>query len=338
MGKSITFIFTILICIICYSCQKEVSIEVPNAEPKLVMRSEITNWPDSLDTSSGVVYWDSAYPQKVPSFLVMGLSSSVNEEPIDNLVDCKVVLKKNSTVYDTIFYDSEKEYYPLFVDEQEFPESGDEIEVKVIYGDKFVSSRSKIPGKVMIKSVDTSSVYALFINENQLYGSSKLTFEDPPDVDNYYEIVVTQISSPDAELVKYSLGTNEAFITGLSHHPSNFNGSTPSTTKSLLFTDKTFNGEEKSVSFYFPMATYMGNGPIDFNHIKLNYHLRNVSKEYYEFETSKRIHLITSDMSQLFGASEPQNVTGNIENGLGVLGLYSHSQKNFFFPERTINF
>ncbi|PWH85028.1 DUF4249 family protein [Brumimicrobium oceani] len=339
MNRSVIYPLTILFLLnLFYSCEKEVIIDVKKAEPRLVMRSEITNWPEDLDTGPGIIYWDSAYPQKVPNFLILGLSSSVNDKPQENLQNCKVVLMKNSIAYDTIFYDQTKEYYALFENEQDFPEAGDELEIEVFCGDQFVSSKSKMPNKVPIKSVDTSSVYALFIKENELYGSSTLTFQDPPGEDNYYEIVVTQISPPDKELVKYSLRTDEAFITGLSHYSSSFNGGPPSTSKSLLFTDKTFSGEEKSVSFYFPMVAYMGNGPVDFPHKKLNYHLRNVSKEYYEFETNKRIHLITSDVNFLFGASEPQNVSSNVENGLGVFGVYNHSQKNFFFPERTINF
>ncbi|HLV40967.1 MAG TPA: DUF4249 family protein [Brumimicrobium sp.] len=336
MNKSLLYpLYLLLLFSFCVACEKQVLIDVEKAEPKLVMRSEITNWPESLYTGPGIVYWDSAYPQKVPNFLVMGMSSSVYDKPLENIVNCKVVLKKNNTIYDTIFYDYTKESYTLFEDEHDFLEAGDELEIKVFYGDEFVSSKSKMPNKVPIKSVDTSSVYSLFLKETTVYGSSTLTFEDPSDEENYYELLVTQSSPPDGELIKYSVSTNEAFITGESHYPSEFNGSSPSTTQSLLFTDKTFNGEEKSISFSFPMGAYMGE-PIKFSHKQLNYHLRNVTKEYYEFETNRRIHLITTNANFLFGTSEPLNVKGNVENGLGLFGLYNHSQKNFFFSKRTV--
>lgn len=336
--KTIYFLCIIILILIIYSCEKEVIIDVEKSEPRLVMRSEITNWPESLYTGPGVIYWDSAYPQKVPNFLVMGMSSSVNGKPLENISNCKVILKKNNTVYDTIFYDQTKENYPLFEDELDFPKAGDELEIKVLFGNQFISSKSKMPNKVPIKSVDTSSVYSLFIKEGQVHASSTLTFDDPGGEENYYELLVTQIGPPGDELWKYPVASDEAFITGESHYSSEINGGgSPSTVKSLLFTDKTFNGEEKTVRFTFPLGAYMGGETMEFTHTKLHYHLRNVTKAYYDFETSKRVHLITTDMNFLFGASEPLNVKGNIDNGLGLFGLYNHSQKNFFFPARTVN-
>jgi hypothetical protein len=336
--KTIYCLYIIILILINYSCEKEVLIDVEKAEPRLVMRSEITNWPESLYTGPGIIYWDSVYPQKVPNFLVMGMSSSVNGKPLENIVDCKVILKKNNTVYDTILYNQTKEYYPLFEDELDFPKAGDELEINVLYGNQFVSSKSKMPNKVSIKYVDTSSVYSLIIKGNEIYGSSTLTFDDPGGEENYYELVVASLGPPDEELRKYRIGSDETFITGEDHYSSEINGGgSPSTVKSLLFTDKTFNGEEKTVRFTFPMGAYMGEKTMEFNHLKIHYHLRNVTKEYYEFETSKRVHLITTSANLLFGVSEPLNVKGNIENGLGLFGLYNHSQKNFFFPARTVN-
>lgn len=331
--KSIPSLFIILILTISYSCEKEVLIDVKKAEPRLVMRAEITNKPEWVAGGPGIIL-----PTIIPGRLTMGMSSSVYGSPIDNLTDCKVVLRKNNTLFDTIFYDQTKEYYNLFKNEQDYPVAGDSLEINVFYGNQSVSSRSKMPNKVDIKSIDTNSIFSLFIKDVRFYGSSSLTFDDPIDEDNYYELLVGDAGLTKGKVNMKRIGSDEAFITGESHYSTEFNyASSPSNYESLLFTDKTFNGEEKTVNFYFEMGSYMHQNTVIFGNQIINYYLRNVSKEYYLFKTSKRNYLISSNVNFLFGTGEPQNVSTNVKNGLGLFGLYNHDQKNYFFPKRTIH-
>src|SRR5690554_111109 len=333
MSKSILLLLLISIQIYFCSCEKHVLIDVEKAEPRLVMRANLTNVPDTVIGAPGVVL-----PVTLPNKLTMGMSSSVSGKPLDDLADCKVLIKKNNILLDTVFYDYNKEYYNLFENEADFPVAGDELEIDVICGDLSVSSKSRMPSKVPIKSIDTSSVYSIFIIDGRLYGSSSLTFEDPQNEENYYELIVSYPGLNNGELEMRKIRSDESFIKGESHYSSDFNTvNTSSVSESLLFSDKTFNGEEKTVNFYFEMGVYMNESTVEFQHTLIHYHLRNVSKEYYTFSTSKRNHLITNNVNFLFGASEPINVSSNVDNGLGLFGLYNHDQKGFFFPARSIN-
>jgi hypothetical protein len=324
--------FIILFSVALFSCSKEIEINLEEVEPRLVVRSEITNKPDSVTAGPGVIL-----PQFIPAKLVLGLSSSVTDEPIENIVEAKVVLRKNNITYDTIYYNSSKGYYELFETPYDLPEPGDDLSLEVMYNKEKISSSSKMPSKVDIISIDTSVYYSHFLEGSGIFSEGTITFQDPASEENYYELMVCNAGLFNDELNPRRIKTDETFITGENHYPSEINTNQyVFEQKSLLFTDKTFNGEEKSVRFYFIVGGTKNDNSIEFQHDIRSYYLRNVTEEYYSFKTSKRVYLLNSGENFLLGASEPQNVFTNIENGLGAFGLYTHDQEIYFFPKRTI--
>ncbi|PKR79564.1 hypothetical protein CW751_14535 [Brumimicrobium salinarum] len=324
--------FIILLYLALLSCSKEIEIDLEKVEPRLVVRSEITNKPDTVAPGPGTIF-----PQYIPAKLELGLSSSVTDDPTENIVDAKVVLKKNNFVYDTIYYNSTKEYYELFETPDDLPEPGDDLSLEVIYNNEKVSSSAKMPSKVDIISIDTSIYYSHYIEGTGMFSEGTLTFQDPGSEENYYELMVCSSGLYNGELNPLRIKTDETFITGEKHYPSEINTNQyVFDQKSLLFTDKTFNGEKKSVRFYFIIGGYKHSNTIDFGHKTRIYLLRNVTKEYYMFKTSKRTYLLNSGENFLMGASEPQNVYTNIKDGLGSFGVYTHDQEIYFFPKRTI--
>ena len=324
--------FIILLSIVLFSCSKEIEIDLEESEPRLVVRSETTNNPDSVTPGPGVIL-----PQFIPAKLVLGLSSSVTGDPTENIVDAKVILRKNNFTYDTIYYNSSKGYYELFETPQDLPEPGDNLYLEVVHNEKKISSSSKMPSKVDIISIDTSVYYSHFIEGSGIFSEGIITFQDPGTEENYYELMVCYSGLADDELIPRRIKTDETFITGENHYPSEINTNQYTfEQKSLLFSDKTFNGEEKSVRFYFIIGGTKNDNSIEFPHSTRSYYLRNVTKEYYSFKTSKREYLLNSGENFLLGSSEPQNVYTNIENGLGAFGVYTHDQEIYFFPKRTI--
>lgn len=324
--------FIILLCLAFFSCSKEIKIDLEKVEPRLVVRSEITNKPDAVVSGPGVFL-----PLFIPAKLVLGLSASVIDAPTENIIDAKVILRKNNFTYDTIYYNSSKGYYELFETPNDLPKPGDNLYFEVIHNEKKVSSSSKMPSKVDIISIDTSIYYSHYIEGSGMFSEGTLTFQDPGSEENYYELMVCRPGLFNGELNPRGIKTDETFITGEKHYPSEINTSnTTFEQKSLLFTDKTFNGEEKTIRFFFIIGGYKHSNSINFGHQTRIYFLRNVTKEYYMFKTSKITYLLNSGENFLLGASEPQNVYTNIENGLGAFGLYTHDQKIYFFPKRTI--
>lgn len=315
-----------------FSCQKEIEIQVPKPESKLSVRAFITNKPDTVFPGPGVIL-----PQNIPAKLIVGLNSSVYEDPIESLTSAKVLLRKNNFTYDTIYYNHNKEYFELFENPYSLPSPGDSVFIDVFYDDLKVSSSDKMPSKVDILSIDTSVFFSHYIEGSGIFSEGSITFQDPPNEENYYELVVCYAGLIDDELNPRRIKSDESFITAENHYPSEINTSQNTfVQRSLLFTDKTFNGQEKSVRFYFIRGGTVQGDEIEFQHSTVSYYLRNLSKSYYDFKTSKRTYLINSGENFLVGASEPQNVFTNIENGLGSFGLYTHDQEIYFFPKRTI--
>jgi hypothetical protein len=324
--------FIILFSVVLFSCSKEIEIDLEETESRLVVRSEITNKPDTVVPGPGVIL-----PQFIPAKLVLGLSSSVYDDPIENIIDAKVILRKNNFTYDTIYYNSSKGYYELFETPNDLPKPGDELSLEVMYQNKSIASSSIMPSKVDIISIDTSVYYSHFIEGLGMFSEGKMTFHDPGSEENYYELMVCYSGLFNDEVIPRRIKTDENFITGENHYPSEINTSNNTfEQKSLLFTDKTFNGEEKTVRFYFAVEGFKNDNSIDFPHNIISYYLRNVTKEYYMFKTSKITYLLNSGENFLLGASEPKNVYTNIENGLGAFGVYAHVQVIYFFPKRTI--
>ena len=58
-------------------------------------------------------------------------------------------------------------------------------------------------------------------------------------------------------------------------------------------------------------------------------HLRNVTKEYYQFKTSFLQAGYHARENYLLGMSEPINVISNINNGIGLFSGYNTDMKQF---------
>lgn len=299
MKKILYFIF-----IICgfISCTKEVEITVPEEKNKLVLYSTIV-----------------PFSMPMPKYLTIDVmaSSHIYDTTKYYIPDANILLFKNNKLIDTIEYVDSKKTYPLNI----FPEEGEQYTIKVNKNgyDEVIASTS-IPSKVKIDEVNITPV-AVFDEDGLVYSEASITFQDPENEINFYEIAISGIAyssyAPDVfdEIFSY-----DKIIKRESYYPSdlNFNLKDP---KSLLFNDENINGKSYTVNvYYFPNQDIIKSKVSE--HL-ISVHLRNVSEEYYRFKTSMLRHLYNQEEDILYGAGEPQNILSNVEGGYGIFAGFN---------------
>ena len=306
-----------------WGCSKEVFIDLPKKNGKLVVESEFTNLPSDLTLEEAIA--GAIQPKYIPSKFKVKKSTSVLESPSENFSNYILKVFKNNNFLHEASYDETNETYLMFEDEQDYPIPGDLIGFELFDNDSLVlDGESKMPNLVKIDEFDTLIFAYVNSETSTLYAKGSITFTDVVEEDNYYEIFIGR-----------KIISNESVVTSENHYPSLYQQEF-FRNESLLFSDKTFNGEQKTIDFFFDVAVVMGN-QATVNFQTIYFELRNVSEEYYNFKTSKRRHLLLGQNDLLFGTAEPSEVVSNIKNGYGLFGAFTHDQKGFLIPQRTYN-
>ena len=150
-----------------------------------------------------------------------------------------------------------------------------------------------------------------------------LVVNDDPNAQNFYQLKIYIVNTSGAKLRScYYSVSDQSFINSLNSSyvsGDNYNG------KNGYFTDELFNGTSKS----FFIQQYKPKGVFDHFYIEL----RALSKDLYEFNETKKEQNRDSD-NPLF-VSEPIFLDSNIENGYGIFGGKSASNKAYiptYFP------
>ncbi|NLJ43797.1 MAG: DUF4249 family protein, partial [Bacteroidales bacterium] len=89
--------------------------------------------------------------------------------------------------------------------------------------------------------------------------------------------------------------------------------------KTLIFTDKMFDGKHCSVKIYFATQAYA-----DYN---LTITFRSVSESYYKYKERQFAYLFSLENDIFSGMSEPINLYSNITGGYGIFAGYSSDEK-----------
>ena len=134
--------------------------------------------------------------------------------------------------------------------------------------------------------------------------SSSITFDivDVSNVDNYYELSIG------IENLNFRLSTID---------PSATEGSS---SKNLLFSDETFDGERKSIQVKFDRSSYPEEGGV-----QINFNWDSVNEGYYNFVKSLNRQQNTQDNP--FASTVP--VFSNLNNALGTIGLRARNRIGF---------
>lgn len=315
------YLLVIIISGLILSCTKEVEINIPHEKSKIVAYSTIVPFTLSAPKPLGI---------KVQSSL------HIFDNAPNTINDAIVLYFENNVLKDTLKYVASLDEYSISNSMSDYPIYGNRYSIQIqADGYETISATTKIPSKVTI--TDTTIVPIAYIDETGSVSSEiSLTFKDPADEINFYEIVLSDIAfNYDSTKYFYKLSTNDYLITNESYYPSlvRFDVHKP---KFLLFSDKSINGEEYTLRFYYtPPQTENDHRFISNHYVSL--HLRNVSEAYYKFKTSMLQQLYNNEEDFLYGMGEPINVISNIQNSYGLFAGFNNDIVSIHIPEQIIN-
>jgi len=284
--------------------ETEIPIELPTPKPKLVVHSAFTSFT----------------PPAVKSFAVfVSRNAEVFDTlKIDQIPDATVRLFINGQFNQIMKYDAVYGYRANF-----FPTVGVEYSISVEKeGFETVTAKGSIPSKVLIKDYNLISYAGLDVDKNPLSLIS-VTFDDPADQKNFYEILILRDQN---EMNMSKLYSSDPVITSEGYYPSlvAFDAKQPDR---LLFSDKLINGRmhKFDITYRAPLSIIGGVRYINPHLIFLL--LRNVSEDYYHYYTTllKQRNALRPEI--LFGVAEPSTIFSNIQNGYGVFAGYSEDNR-----------
>ena len=305
------FFYIIVLIFILLSCSKEIEIDIPRTKPQLVVYSTIVPF---------------TIPK--PKFLRLSLQTSkhIFDTSTTYINYAKVLFYENNTLKDTLKYNDSLRYY--IISENDYPVAGNNYSIKIIKkGFDTVTANTTIPNKVNIIDTNITPI-AFFDDLGSVFSEVSITFNDPPNEENYYEIAISDIAfSYENYDYFYDLTTNDNIITSESYYPSliRFDVDKP---KFLLFTDKQINGQKYTVNVYYTPPQRIS----EYRYISKHYisvHLRNVTKEYYKFKTTMIQQSYSKTEDILYGMGEPLNVISNINNGYGLFSGFNNDIVSF---------
>jgi len=279
-----TLIFFVIISSL-PSCKKVIDIELPATDPKIVVNSFFTE----------------------DSQIKIHLSKSIGI--LDNIIpectDATVIMRENNIIIDTMYYQSGY-YYSHIMAEKNKKYS---LEIS-LPGMDTVFCEDIIPEKTYLQScVYTDSV--LIDEDGFIINELKLDFQDLAGP-TFYEVELT--ATDIINNYKWSpwfKKNSDPIITStglLDYNP-----------RTLIFTDKMFDGKHCSVKIYFATQSY--------SDYKLKINFRSVSESYYKYKEKQFAYLFSLENDIFSGMSEPINLYSNITGGYGIFAGYTSDEK-----------
>lgn len=302
----------ILLTIILLSCTKEVSYNIPTSESVIII--------------NGIFSSDTV--------LELAISENSTLEPISN---AKVLLYQNAQERDTLSL-SDKGHYTLPKHLLSHNQSYT-IEVSTdAYG--LTSASSEIPSPVLLTSVTQTDSTGFTVDNQSPLANIEITFDDSPDVNNFYEISVVRLIDStdltiDSTLLNYGFITHKQYaeniLTLFSSDPAILEQGFSAKAKAfqlnqdqIFFNDDTFQGKTKTISFdYIP---YYEMSSLYAKRRTFRIEFRAISKEYYNYVKSWRISKQLSNQTDLWRSSDSYiQLYSNINNGFGIFAGYTSS-------------
>lgn len=302
-----------------FACSKEISIEIPEKQPKLVIEATLVPY-SANGKHLGVTVKTSRH--------IFDTSSA---KPITN---AEVLIFKNGGLLVSPDYDSIYQFYPLGFGPMQGPLAGETYRIEVSApGYKKVFAETHIPEKVLIDTITIDRI-GYFDDSGLVYSKLTISFTDPPEEDNYYEIVVTSIGMEYRASAYRALSTFEPFIVNEPHYPDETRIDLKNPNR-LLFNDKTFNGQQTELDLYYFASQRLGVTHL-LNSEILSVQLRNISYEYYLYQSTMLHSSFNREADILYGLGEPLNVISNIENGYGIFAGFNNDVHHLELDTLTV--
>ena len=314
--KKLTLIF---LCLFFISCEENLNIDIPIDKSRLSITSNLL-----ADD-----YFNGQYSYVYVSNSISALESDDNFDYTDSI---PVINNATVTIYETNELQENYASYLLEFDYDCYCYNNPDLSPKqnttyrlevVAYGYPDVYAIDKVPAKPSYEITDFELLG--YLDKKSYDGELSqfnLVINDDPFTENYYQLKIFVVNTSNAKVRTCSYSVSDAsFLNPLNDTDSegNYSGG------SAYFTDELFNGTSKS----FFIQQFKPQGIFDHFFIEL----RALSRDLYEFNKTRREESATSN-NPLF-VSEPIFLHSNIENGYGIFGGKSESNKAYiptYFP------
>lgn len=314
-----TKLLTIVGLCLLFSCEKEISVNIPEREDKLVIHSTFRPFTAPY----------------VKDFRVQLTKSTsiLDNQNIDTIANANITLFENNTIIDTLTYIDSIGIYSS----DKFPKSRKEYRIEVEKtGFPEIIATDIVPEKTEVLQIGVEPI-AYHDNEFDSYLSEiTLMFKDDGATENYYEVILKEAGTNHFP----ELSTNDISIVNERYYPSQLNPALDYPSR-LLFSDTHFNGSKKYLSFFFKPAQYIEfeNGePVYFyNNQIIEVYFRSVSESYFNYYRSLIEKLNNQEGDILYGMAEPFEIPSNVEGGFGIFAGYQVDIKQFRIEEQRIN-
>jgi hypothetical protein len=278
------------------SCRKEVEFNGSTSKPVLVVNGIVEN--DSLfrvNIERSVFFLDQNQNQ---SKIISDATVTVRNETTNEVFT--MTSSTFESLYEFPFVTTPNTNYSIEVNRADYTS---------------VSAQTTTTSKIEIMSIDTTSFEQ---NENNYYYGKRLQVDlkfNDPQQENYYMIRVLQKYNNEWGGGEYYLSLNTIDASVDKSDETDIDG-TPYDLDYLIFGDKLFNGQEKTIrfNFYHPFEYYGED-----EESSINITLIAMNKETYLYFRSMK----KNSSSDFF--SEPVKVYSNIENGYGIFGTLNYS-------------
>ena len=267
------------------SCKKVIDIELPESDTKIVVNSFFT------DNSRIKVH--------------LSKSIGILESTFPECSNASVMVRENDIVIDTMYMKSGY-YYSHIIAERNIKYSL----IIIVPGMDTVLCEDIIPEKTVLQSYVCAD--SILIDEDGfIINELKLDFQDLVGP-TFYEVELS---------AKYIIDNNGTSIWFMKNSDPiiTSTGLLDYNPKTLIFTDKMFDGKHCSVKIYFATRAYA-----DYN-LKITF--RSVSESYYKYKEKQYAYLFSLDSDIFSGMSEPINLFSNITGGYGIFAGYTSDEK-----------
>jgi len=278
------------------SCEKEVSVALPEIESQLVVNALLVE-------GSAVKLYLSHSKMINDSSSAQVSNARISFYQDDQLVDS--LSETEQGVYTGTFIIQANHLYQANIQTDQYPE---------IWVKDSVVSKPDIPA---LKRVTIGGYY----DNGYYYSDAKITVNDPFQTEDFYEIVLYRINSENGKTGILSIFSND--------DPVILNEGLPFIQSTgFPFSDEELNGltKEISVNYNLMWTFYLGDSTVSEEYdpqYRLIIEVRKTSKAYYLFRRSVILQVNGKFPDFWNGLGNPSSLYSNVDNGLGIFAGYS---------------
>lgn len=284
------------------SCEKEIVVDVPAYQPKLVLNGYAT-------TGDTV-------------FVSVGKSIGILEYKYGKdlaVKDATLVLRTDGAPDDVLDYDP---LYGMYRSNTIAQPGKNYTLVATAPGYTEASATTIVPSAVKIDSIRRIPNARLDIDGNP-QDEIRIVFNDPPAAGDYYILSISKLQGLDTTFHGYGancVNTTDASIESIYNEEIDQN--TCLAGDAIFFRDVLFNGVTKELRLFVPSG-YVRPGTVFSDSVYAEVQLMHVTEAYFRF--SKSYRFASDNRGNPF--AEPSNVYTNVNNGYGVFSIMSVDSK-----------